>query len=47
MDDTEDDRRIRGWLDLWLEASATCQSDVACEAATHLDHLLRQPVKQT
>lgn len=45
MDETEDDRRIRGWLDLWLEASATCQTDVALEAAIELDHLLRQPVR--
>lgn len=43
--DTEDDRRIRGWLLLWIEATATYQTDTATEAAVHLDHLLRQPVR--
>lgn len=46
MAETEDDRRITGWLDIYLEASNTGQTDVACEAAEELDRLLRAPVWQ-
>lgn len=44
MPETEDDRRITGWLDIYYEALDTGQTDATVEAAEELDRLLRADV---
>lgn len=44
MPETEDDRRITGWLDIYYEALGGNQWDAAVEAAEELDRLLRPDV---
>lgn len=40
----EDDRRVKGWLQIFIEARDTGQWDAAVEAAEELDRLLRADV---